>query len=204
MNWQFSKFECVKSLSSTGISPFNHPHTYTTPSSLLTSVPTSEVASDDDSQRFGETSFSMPLIKAGIPVTSASSFSIPKIRIRRQETIYQRSPFDSPAFHDGLLHATDTCFDFASRIELNRRKSFIEHIRETAAASGIGETSSRAVKREKRKRNRHVSKYLIGLSSDEDEIEEMLRGDGIELRPSKRFSRFLTVGTSSHTRGCCC
>lgn len=126
---------------------------------------------DDQSLEFCETSLSIP------PTTP-----IPKITIKQDSL--------------SLLHATDTCLDFVSRNALNRHRSFIDHIRDIP---GIGETSGRVarVKRSRgKKRHRHVTKYSIGLSSDDDYDEDGGEAVVLAMLPRKSPSQFLTVGRS--------
>lgn len=189
LDWQINSF----------LSPNNN---HTPPSSSLTLSVASDL--DDESLRFCETSLSV------VGPQRVANPLIPKIKINRQSTY--KDPVDY-SYGDGLLHAPDTCLDFLSRNALHRHRSFIEHIREIP---GIEGTSGRFVtakrrsqrremseekRKTKKKRPRHVSKYFIGLSSDdeEDEIEEMIRGGvGIELLPFRGGSnQLLTVGTSS-------
>lgn len=138
------------------------------------------------------------------PVKLAKPSVIPKIRINRQDTRREDCAV-VVGNHESFLHASDLSLDISSRLELNRHRSFIKHIRQIP---GIGETSGRFVtarksKEKRRKRHRQVSKYFIGLSSDEEEIGVAAALiEQIEMRPCpKSPKQFLAVGRSHSFRG---
>lgn len=101
----------------------------------------------------------------------------------------------------------DSSYDIITRNALNRRRSFIEHIRAIPGIDGSGgEFASIATESPKKLKQKPIrTKYFIGQSStDEDEeveVEVVMRDpkvvpQGIEMRPLPKYQneRFLSVG----------
>lgn len=122
--------------------------------------------------------------------------AIPKIQIRRPES--SGGGGDRCDFRAGVLHATDTTMDFISRNALNRNRSFIEHIRGIPGFETSNGRFASVPKTPSRSSPKHTgtkSKYIIGQSSDEDDIEDCNKK--VELRLCASYDNpYLTFGMS--------